>query len=143
MSTSSPPRSSVRTDLRGLDYVSYDRSFELLSQSDGKILAVGESRRVGHNQFRIATVRYTAEAEGALDTGFGSDGIVIAKFAGIANSRCFGAAILSDGEIVVSGYSWLGSGNDTIRVPALAMDGRNVIVEVGGGKDTFNGEPIV
>ena len=43
-----------------------------------------------------------------------------------------------NGDLTIYGNG----GNDTIRVSALAMDGRNAIVEGGRGKDTFNGEPI-
>jgi len=72
-------------------------------QADGKIVAAGYSLigtdpNTSNNDF--AVVRYNAD--GSLDTTFGSGGIVTTPI-GIGNDTAFSAAIQSDGKIVVVG----------------------------------------
>lgn len=66
-------------------------------QLDGKIVVVGDTR-VGAGPFAFALVRYNAD--GSLDTSFGSGGKVVNSVAG----RAFTVAIQpADGKIVVAG----------------------------------------
>ena len=76
-------------------------------QSDGKIVVAGES----HNgsDWDFAVVRYNAD--GTLDTGFGTGGKVTT---GVGSAGDFGQALAlqADGKIVVAGYSYNGSDQD-------------------------------
>ncbi|MGN6544918.1 MAG: Calx-beta domain-containing protein, partial [Aureliella sp.] len=85
----------VTTDLGGRD-----EAEKVLVQSDGKIVVVGYSVRNGASDF--AMVRYLAN--GALDTTFGSGGVVLTDFAK-ADDRAYSATIDSQGRIVVAGSS--------------------------------------
>lgn len=68
-------------------------------QSDGKIVAVGESWPEPDEQPRFAMVRYNKN--GTLDTSFGNKGIVITNINGRADANA--VAIQPDGKIVVAG----------------------------------------
>jgi uncharacterized delta-60 repeat protein len=71
-----------------------DAASDVLLQTDGKIVAAGTSNR----QFGVA--RYTAA--GALDSGFGSGGIVRTSFGG-GFDQAWGVARQPDGKLVVVG----------------------------------------
>ncbi|MFW9605078.1 MAG: hypothetical protein ACMV0I_00685, partial [Pseudomonas sp.] len=65
-------------------------------QSDGRILAVGTSAQ------KIALVRYNAE--GGLDTTFGTNGVVLTEYMGADSGRS--VLLQSDGKIIVAGDSY-------------------------------------
>jgi uncharacterized delta-60 repeat protein/uncharacterized repeat protein (TIGR01451 family) len=67
-------------------------------QLDGKIVAVGQTFAGGFQQFALA--RYNAD--GSLDSGFGSGGIVATNF-GFDSAFGGALAIQSDGKIVAAG----------------------------------------
>ena len=69
-------------------------------QPDGKIVAVGSSYNGSSDDF--AVVRYNAD--GTLDSGFGSGGKVTTSI-GNQNDQAYGVAIQPDGKIVVAGLS--------------------------------------
>ena len=69
----------------------------LAIQSDGKIILGG------HSDWYINLVRYNAD--GSLDTTFGTGGIVITDVLGFYDEVCKSVAIQSDGKIVVGGYA--------------------------------------
>ena len=79
----------------------------LALQPDGRILVAGTAFSNGPTDDDFALVRYTAD--GRLDTGFGSGGIVTTDFGSgeaggrPALDRAGGVAIESDGKIVVGG----------------------------------------
>lgn len=75
---------------------SADEANAVAVQTDGKIVVAGYSA----NRTGFALVRYTSS--GALDTTFGTGGIVTVSFAA-AEVRSI--AILADGKIVVGGYA--------------------------------------
>src|SRR5262245_18175308 len=60
----------------------YDRACAMAIQPDGKLVAVGDSNQSGTQVF--AVTRYTAN--GALDGGFGSGGVVKTKVAKSSSS---------------------------------------------------------
>lgn len=77
---------------------------DMLLQPDGKIVMVGGSS----SDFMVA--RY--DADGTIDETFGGgDGLVTTDIAGGADAA-FGAALLSDGRIVVVGSARVGSNDD-------------------------------
>lgn len=67
-------------------------------QSDGKIIAVGS----GNNLTQFVLVRYTTS--GALDSTFGSGGIVTYIYPNATEMAINAIAIQSDGKIVVAGH---------------------------------------
>jgi len=76
----------------------------LLIQPDGKIVAAGTSYAGILNLNDFALARYNAN--GSLDTTFGASGKVMTDFEGDDYLR--GAAMQSDGKIIVAGASFLG-----------------------------------
>jgi uncharacterized delta-60 repeat protein len=82
------------------------RLFGTAAQSDGKVVAVGES--LGSSPDVVAA-RFTAS--GALDSSFGSGGVAHGPAIGGSVGR--GVAIQSDGKIVVVGSATDSSGNYT------------------------------
>jgi len=86
-----------------------DQAFAVAVQSDGKIVAAGFANSSTHgNDF--ALVRYNAD--GSLDSAFGTAGIVTTDFSGRAD-QAFAVAIQTDGKIVAAGSANNGAtGND-------------------------------
>ena len=76
-------------------------------QTDGKILVSGYITLAGNDDFLL--VRYNAD--GSLDTGFGTGGKAITPI-GSGSDIGRKVAIQSDGKIVVAGCSFNGSNND-------------------------------
>jgi uncharacterized delta-60 repeat protein len=93
-----------------------DRGYSMQIQSDGKIVAAGHSYS-GATNLRDMTV-WRFNSNGSLDTTFDSDGIVTHNGAAGGNDNDAGldVNILSDGKIVVAGYSYNASGNDDLVV---------------------------
>jgi uncharacterized delta-60 repeat protein len=80
----------------------------LVIQSDGKIVAGGQAELNG--QFDFGLARYNAN--GSLDSTFGSGGIVVTPFtAGTASSEIYALALQGDGKIVAVGLGSSPSGN--------------------------------
>lgn len=77
---------------------SQDIAWAVMVQPDGKIVAAGYAGGVSDLDF--ALVRYNAD--GTLDTGFDTDGKVITNI-GVGDDLLYGAALQSDGKIVVAG----------------------------------------
>ena len=82
------------------DFGSFDFGQSIAIQPDGKIVAAGFTAS-GTKPYNFALARYTPT--GILDSGFGSEGLVITDFGSfdIGNS----IAIQPDGKIVVAGYT--------------------------------------
>jgi uncharacterized delta-60 repeat protein len=82
-----------------------DYAYAMAVQADGKILLTGQAFNTisSSTVFDYATVRYNAN--GSLDTGFGSGGAVITR---VANSYSEARAIVvhDDGKIVVAGHCY-------------------------------------
>jgi uncharacterized delta-60 repeat protein len=81
-------------------------------QPDGKIVVAGYANIEGEEDF--ALVRYNAN--GTLDTTFGSGGKVITDFGrlqqGYSYALGFSLALQPDGKIVVAGVAYIGAGRD-------------------------------
>ncbi|MFN3564716.1 MAG: hypothetical protein ACK4V1_01855 [Burkholderiaceae bacterium] len=138
----------------------HDYAFALALAPDGKIVVVGMSSNGGNADFALA--RYNAD--GSLDTTFGSGGKVVTPI-GTSHDQAYAVALAPDGRIVVAGSTYngtkydfalarynadgsldtgfgsggkvvttIGSGDDETYALALAPDGRIVVA----GK-SFNG----
>ena len=108
-----------------------DRATGLALQKDGKIVAVG----VGGPSFDFALARYNAD--GTLDTTFGSGGLVTTDFGSFQSAN--GVAIQSDGKIVAAGV-----GGNQFAVARYNPDGTLDTSFNGTGKATtlFFGQNI-
>jgi uncharacterized delta-60 repeat protein len=93
----------VTTPIGSPDAVAWD----VVLQSDGKIVAAGESYNGSNYDF--AVVRYNTD--GSLDTTFSSDGKVTTPIAS-GNDKAYSVVLQGDGKIVVAGASYNGSNND-------------------------------
>jgi uncharacterized delta-60 repeat protein len=78
-----------------------DEAYAVLIQSDQKIVAVGSA----YPLYSFALARY--KTDGTLDSTFGVDGTVRTQFTGQSTERGYGAAIQSDGKIIVVGSSFI------------------------------------
>ena len=87
-----------------------DNVFDLVVQSDNKIILVGSSFN-GNQDF--AVVRY--DADGGLDASFGAGGKATIDFGGMEDWAT-SAALQADGKIVVTGVAGIGSSQDTALV---------------------------
>ncbi|HEX8370760.1 MAG TPA: carboxypeptidase regulatory-like domain-containing protein [Pyrinomonadaceae bacterium] len=83
-----------------------DRANAVATQSDGKILAAGWSNNGTNKDFAIA--RYNAD--GTPDFTFGNKGMVTTAI-GSGNDEARAIAVLSNGKIIVAGYSVLNNLN--------------------------------
>ncbi|HEV2802708.1 MAG TPA: BACON domain-containing carbohydrate-binding protein [Pyrinomonadaceae bacterium] len=92
----------VVTDIiGGMDYAR-----AVVIQSDGKIVAVGDSATPTGGNPELTLVRYNAD--GSRDSAFGSNGVVRTSFSDVTypaalGSGGFGAVIQPDGQIVATG----------------------------------------
>ena len=95
----------VRTDFNGAT----DQAHAVALQSDGKIVVVGQAYNGANTigtQTDFALARYNAN--GTLDTGFGTGGRVRTDFNG-AKDQAHAVALQSDGKIVVVGQAYTGA----------------------------------
>jgi uncharacterized delta-60 repeat protein len=96
-----------------------DYANAVLIQSDGKIIAAGTSSQpdasTGYPQYEFALVRYNAN--GSLDTSFGSGGKVLTAFGNSApygsnvDAEINGMALQADDKITVAGYFTIAGSN--------------------------------
>jgi uncharacterized delta-60 repeat protein len=107
----------------------YDEADAVAIQSDGKIVAAGESDN--GTVFNLAVVRYNAD--GTLDTTFNGTGKVITPV-GTTGSAANSVAIQPDGKIVAAGYSYNGS---SYRFAVVRYNTNGTL------DPTFNGNGIV
>jgi uncharacterized delta-60 repeat protein len=100
-------------------------------QSDGKVVMAGGYSDTAAPLFMI--VRFNAD--GSLDTSFGSSGVTVVTFGGI-NESAKSVAIQPDGKIVAAGVTTLpGVGNDD-AIARLNSDGSLDTTFSGDGKVT-------
>ena len=117
----------VTTDIGG----SADWGYSVAVQGDGKMVLAGVS--LNGSNYDFALVRYNAN--GALDTSFGSGGKATTDFGG-SQEFGYGVAVQGDGKILVAGYSDKSSGNNDF---ALVRYNANGTLDAGfgsGGKVT-------
>jgi uncharacterized delta-60 repeat protein len=103
-----------------------DLARDLVIQSDGKIVVVGETDDADYNNSNFAVARLNPN--GALDTTFSGDGRQITNFGGA--DQAYAVALQSNGRIVVVGT----------KLTAGLLDVALVRYNVNGSLDTtFNG----
>ncbi|PNY79597.1 hypothetical protein [Deinococcus koreensis] len=98
-------------------------------QSDGKIVVAGGATNSA-NEERFGVARLNAN--GALDTGFGTGGKVTTSISGSSSDRAQALMIQPDGKIVAGGYASYGS-SATGQDFALARYGSNGAPDAGFG----------
>lgn len=106
------------------------RIWAIATQSDGKIVVVGESP----GDFRVA--RFLAN--GALDTSFGSGLGYVTTAVGTGTDIPFALAIQPDGKIVVAGYAIVSGSDWDVAVVRYASTGALDTTFSGDGKHTFS-----
>lgn len=118
----------VRTNFNG---VGTDGINQLITQSDGKLLAAGRGGNYYYGDFAIA--RYTSS--GALDTSFGVGGQVQVNMSGgVIDDGANAIAQQADGKLIVAGYSINAHGDKDFAIVRLTANG-NVDTSFGtGGK---------
>ncbi len=94
---------AFRYDGGGNDYVN-----AIAVQEDGSFLAAGTTGTPSGTE--IILIR--CSADGSLDTGFGSGGMV--TFDGGSRDSCTGMCVQVDGKILVTGYSEFGTQDDIV-----------------------------
>ncbi|HET6771374.1 MAG TPA: delta-60 repeat domain-containing protein [Actinomycetota bacterium] len=121
-----PGDGKVTTDFAG----SQDLAHGVAIRADGKIVAAGQARVSGSDDFALA--RYNTD--GSLDTTFGGDGKVTTDFAG-GSDLAHGVAIQADGKIVAAGEA-LVSGTLDFALARYNTDGSLDTTFDGDGKVT-------
>ena len=119
-----------------------DEIFGLAIQPDGRILAAGRANFAQD----FGLVRY--QTNGALDTAFGTSGVVTTDFNGSID-RAFGMALQNDGKIVLAGAANLTTGstgdfglaryNPNGSLDSTFGAGGKVITDFGGNVDIARG----
>ena len=110
-----------------------DYAYGLAVQTDGKLVAVGYAT-MSTNDF--AVVRYNAN--GSLDTGFGTGGKVTTPI-GAGADGATSVAIQTDGKLVVAGYGHNGTNQDFAVVRYTASGGLDTGFGAGGKVTTAFG----
>jgi uncharacterized delta-60 repeat protein len=92
-----------------------DIAYAMALQSDGKVLVAGSYNVSGGGGPRdLGLVRY--EADGSLDTSFGSSGKVVMDVASDSNDEAYAVAVQSDGKILLAGTTDAAGSNDFVLV---------------------------
>ena len=73
---------------------------DVVLEPDGRAVAAGHSSDGGGHAFMLARF----DAAGALDRGFGAEGVVLTGFPGTAIARATALARQPDGKLVVGGH---------------------------------------
>ncbi len=95
-----------------------DRANAVVLQPDGKIIAVGQARVGGNNDF--ALLRYNSD--GSLDATFGTGGLVTTGFPGGGPDEANAAVLQPDGKIIAVGRANV-MGNNNFALARYNSDG--------------------
>jgi uncharacterized delta-60 repeat protein len=102
----------------------------LAQDSNGALVAVGEGPG---GSFQQTLVAYRLTADGAPDTGFDTDGLVVVNF-GTNQAEGYSLDVRGDNKLVLAGRTWTGSS----YLPALA------VLNTDGSLDTgFDGDGTI
>jgi uncharacterized delta-60 repeat protein len=93
-------------------YADTSGALKLALQADGKPVFTGGFNATGGPQGAVVV---RLEADGALDSTFGTGGIAAPLFVEATTNNALGIDVAPDGRIVVSGYSTAGSGSTFVR----------------------------
>ena len=119
----------VITDIAG----SNNAAFDLVIQSDGKILLAGYSY-TGTNGFDFALARYNID--GSLDTQFANNGIITTDISGDGD-QAFSLALQGDGKIILAGQTRINASTDI----ALARYNADGTLDTSFDGAILNGNP--
>ena len=122
-------------------------AYGIAVQSDGKIVAVGYSKKsTGNKDKDFTIVRYNSD--GSLDSTFGSGGIVTTDF-GNYDDIAYSVAIQHNGKIVVAGYTENNGGDFAIvrynsngEIDSTFGSDGKVTTDFGSGSDKALGVAI-
>ena len=105
-----------------------DRAIQVLPLS-GKILVAGYTNAGLHNQDALLA---RLKPDGALDTGFGSNGFFDWD-GGVGNDRAYSLALDDDGKIVFAGFTTQSGGNVDAYLARIQADGSGFDTGFGTG----------
>jgi len=108
----------------------YDSARDLVLHPDGKISVVGYSCDVNGVNCNFAVARFMSN--GALDKTFSGDGKLTTNFG--ADDYCYGAALQSDGKLVVAGERYVDGISDKIALARYNSNGSLDTTFAGNGK---------
>lgn len=97
----------VITNVSFGNFINNDELYGLAIQTDGKIVAVGDSKDNSNSNFVV--IRYNAN--GSLDSSFGTGGVTqtpLGTAGGFYTGTAYSVALLPNGKIVASGVGDLG-----------------------------------
>jgi uncharacterized delta-60 repeat protein len=83
-----------------------DIGLGMVRQPDGKLLVAGQSYETATTTQKFGLARYNAD--GSLDTGFGSGGKVVSAL-GASDSAAYALALQTDGSFVAAGMGYVGA----------------------------------
>ncbi|MBK7704813.1 MAG: VCBS repeat-containing protein [Acidobacteria bacterium] len=107
---------------------------QIAVQTDGKIVAAGDT--YSGTDYDFALVRYNAD--GSLDSSFGTGGKLTTAFASGSNDFAFGVAIQNDGKILVAGWTNVAGGSIDFAVARYNSNGNLDTTFHTDGKVTTN-----
>lgn len=108
----------IRTDVPGT--TQQGTAYGVAVQADGKIVVAGYVK-FRDSMERGVIARYNAN--GSLDSGFGTGGVVIFDISGTFHDRATELAIQPDGKILIVGYSAAQTGMSEMFVARLSPNG--------------------
>lgn len=88
-----------------------DHAFAAVVQPDDKIILAGFIHITIGGNLLVAVMRYNAD--GSVDTSFGTDGKVTTSFAGSPSNEAKAITVTPSGEIVFAGHYWNGNSLQT------------------------------
>lgn len=117
------------------DGYDFDYAYAVAIQSDGKIVVAGSGGPYNGTTENFALIRLNAN--GSLDSSFGSSGKVTADIGG-NNDKAYAVAIQSDGKIVAAGSATISTYNASLAVARFNSNGTLDTSFGSGGKVTTN-----
>jgi uncharacterized delta-60 repeat protein len=133
LDTSFDTDGKVTTDFGGIFPLYHDCAYAVALQPDGKILAGGSTGQCGGSGDNFALARYNAD--GSLDTTFGTGGKVTTDFFG-TRDEIHSLAIQSDGKIVAVGFTVVSGTNWDFAIARYNTNGSLDTAFGTGGKVT-------
>jgi uncharacterized delta-60 repeat protein len=104
-----------------------DIGLGLVRQPDGRLVVAGQSYKTATTTQKFGLARYNAD--GSLDTGFGSGGKVVSAL-GASDSAAYALALQSDGSVVAAGMGFVGA---TRNMALVRYDGDPPDTSIGSG----------
>ena len=109
-----------------------DTIYDMVVQSDGKLLAAGRALKAPYWYGDLGVARYNPD--GSLDAGFGVNGMASVDIFGLDDRPC-SIALLPDGKIIVAGEADTMDGTTAGRAIAVARFNANGTLDTSFGPD--------